>query len=100
MPWRAMALDLRSIDDRRAGAMTIQRRIKPKFKTRNDAIVAHLRETAGAVAPLDPRMVVKRKAAELSTAMALIHGGDWRVLVDHDVRLVMIAPAEGPAGTQ
>lgn len=72
--------------------MTIQRRIRPKFKTRNDAIVAHLRETAGAVAPLDPRMVVKRRAAELSTAMALIHGGDWQVQIDHSVPLVLVRP--------
>ena len=62
----------------------------PRFATRNDEIVADLRKLAGAAAPLDPRMVIKRKAAEISTAMALLHGGDWRVQIDHDQGLVLI----------
>jgi hypothetical protein len=37
-------------------------------------------------------MVAKVKAAELSTAMALIHGGDWRVVIDHDCPMVLIRP--------
>ena len=65
----------------------------PRFKTRNDEIVAGLRTMAGAAAPLDPHMVIKRKAAEISTLMALIHGGDWRVVVDHDCPMVLIRPA-------
>ena len=62
----------------------------PRFKTRNDEIVAGLRTMAGAGAPLDPHMVIKRKAAEISTLMALIHGGDWRVQIDHEVGLIVI----------
>ena len=54
-------------------------RIRPKYKTRNDEIVAGLFQSAGAVAPAPPEIVIKRKAAEISTLMALIHGGDWRV---------------------
>lgn len=71
----------------------ISRRYKPKYKTRNEEIVAGLREAAGAGPPIDPMMLVKRKAAELSTAMALIHGGDWSAQVDHDFRLIVIRPA-------
>jgi hypothetical protein len=64
----------------------------PRYATRNDEIVAGLRSAAGAVAPRDPKMVAKVKAAELSTAMALIHGGDWRVVIDHDCPMVLIRP--------
>lgn len=64
----------------------------PRYATRNDEIIAELREAAGAAAPMDPKTVVKRKAAEISTAMALLHGGDWRVQVDHSVPLVLIRP--------
>lgn len=62
-----------------------------RHATRNDEIVADLIATAGAVAPLDPKMVIKRKAAEIATAMALVHGGDWRVQIDHDEGFMVIA---------
>jgi hypothetical protein len=70
--------------------MAISRQIKARYQTRNHEIVAGLREASGAVAPLDPHIVVKRKAAEISIAMALLHGGDWRVQIDHDAGLVMV----------
>lgn len=73
--------------------MALVHRIRPKYLTKNDEIVASLRDAAGAAAPLDPKTVVKRKAAELSTAMALLHGGDWQVQIDHSVPLVLIRPA-------
>lgn len=60
-------------------------------RARNEAIVSGLRIAAGAGAPIDPKMVIKRKAAEISTAMALLHGGHWRVRVDHQEGLVTIA---------
>ncbi|ODA94969.1 hypothetical protein BFX40_20260 [Mesorhizobium sp. SEMIA 3007] len=66
---------------------------KPRYKSRNDEIVAELRASAGAGAPIDPKMAIKRKAAEISTAMALIHGGDWRVVVDHETPMVLIRRA-------
>ncbi len=65
---------------------------KPRFATRNEEIVEELRQSAGAAAPLDPKTVVKRKAAEISTAMALIHGGDWRIVIDHQSPMVLIRP--------
>lgn len=73
------------------GEMSIRHRIAPRYKSRNHEIVAGLREAAGAGPPVDPRMAVKRYAAQISTAMALIHGGDWRVQIDHEIGLVSIA---------
>lgn len=64
---------------------------RPRYQSRNDEIVAQMREAAGAVAPLDPVIVVKRKTAEIATAMALLRGGDWRVKIDHQEGLVLIA---------
>lgn len=72
--------------------MSIRHRIAPRYETRNHEIVAGLREAAGAGPPVDPKMAVKRYAAQISTAMALIHGGDWTVQIDHDLRLVLIRP--------
>ena len=71
--------------------MAIIHRIRPKYKTRNEEIVAGLFEAAGAVAPAPPEIVIKRKAAEISTLMALMHGGDWRVQIDHEDGLIVIA---------
>lgn len=64
----------------------------PRYATRNEQIIADLRNAAGASAPGDPHVVIKRKAAEISTAMALLHGGDWRVVVDHETPMVLIRP--------
>jgi hypothetical protein len=71
--------------------VAIWHNIKPRYATRNEQIVAELRDLAGAAAPVDPKLVVKRKAAEISIAMALLHGGDWRVKIDHEEGLVVVA---------
>lgn len=71
--------------------VAIHHQIRARYATRNDEIVAGLRDAAGAGAPLDPKTVIKRKAAEISTAMALLHGGDWRVQIDHEEGLVLVA---------
>ncbi len=63
--------------------MAIKHQVKPKYQSRNEEIVAELREGAGAGPPIDPHVRIKRLAAELSCAMALVHGGDWRPVVDH-----------------
>ena len=73
--------------------MAIRHQITRRYATRNEEIVAGLLEAAGAGPPVDPMMLVKRKAAELSTAMALIHGGEWSAQIDHDFRLIVIRPA-------
>lgn len=72
--------------------MSIRHRIAPRYESRNHEIVAGLREAAGAGPPVDPKMAVKRYAAQISTAMALIHGGDWMVQIDHQEGFVLIVP--------
>lgn len=71
--------------------LAISHRIVQRYATKNEEIVAGLRELAGAAAPLDPMIVIKRKTAEIATAMALIHGGDWRVQIDHHLGFVVVA---------
>lgn len=63
----------------------------PRYRTRNEEIIAQLRNSAGANAPLDPEIVIKRKAAEIAIAMALLHGGDWRVQIDHQEGFLVVA---------
>jgi hypothetical protein len=77
--------------------LAIIHQIRPKFKTRNDQIVAELFETAGATPPGDPETTVKRKAAEIAIAMALLHGGDWRAEIDHQAGFVLVAPQLPPS---
>lgn len=76
--------------------MAIHHQVRPKFRSKNEEIVARLREDAGASPPIDPHMKVKRLTAEVAVAMALIHGGDWRVEIDHQAGFVLVAPR--PAG--
>lgn len=71
--------------------MAIRHQIRPRFASRNEEIVAGLRQAAGAAAPVDPMMSIKRKAAEIATAMALVHGGDWRVQIDHEEGFLVVA---------
>lgn len=72
---------------------SLARRYKPKYATRNEEIVAELRDAAGAAPPVDPAMRIKRNAAQIATDMALLHGGDWTAQIDHDLRLVVVRPA-------
>lgn len=62
----------------------------PRYATRNDEIIARLRAEAGADAPRDPVMTIKKRTAELAYLMAFLHGGDWQVQVDHDVGLIAV----------
>jgi len=70
--------------------MAIRHRIKPRYRTRNDQIIADLRNAAGAGPPVDPVMAVKRKAAEIAIQMAILHGGEWRIEVDHEDGFVVV----------
>ena len=71
--------------------MAISHRVKPRYATKNEEIIAKLRAEVGAGPPRDPVMVVKKLAAEIAIQMALHHGGDWRVRVDHQEGLVIVA---------
>lgn len=70
--------------------MAIEHRIKQKFKTKNEQIVARIRAEAGADAPIDPHMRIRKRVAEVAYLMALAHGGDWKVRIDPQEGLVMI----------
>lgn len=72
--------------------MGIQHQVRPKYGSKNEEIVAKLREDAGAGPPVDPYMKVKRLTAEVAVAMALIHGGNWRVEIDHHAGFVLVSP--------
>lgn len=68
----------------------IERRIKPKFQSKNHEIVAGIIEASGAALPIDPYVKVKRLTAETAVTMALIHGGDFRVEVDHEAGMILV----------
>lgn len=62
-----------------------------RYQTRNEEIIAKLREAAAVSASADPHTRGKRLVAEAATLMALIHGGDWRVQFEPENGLVQIA---------
>ncbi|MBX4889809.1 hypothetical protein [Rhizobium bangladeshense] len=70
--------------------MAIIHRIRPKYQSRNEEIVADLLYGADGATENDLQTVIKRKAAEISIAMAVLHGGDWRIQVDHEDGFVHI----------
>lgn len=67
-------------------------RIRRTYSSRNEEIIAGLIESAGAAHTPTPEVVIRRKATEISSIMASIHGGDWRVEIDHQSGFVLIAP--------
>lgn len=71
--------------------MSIQHRVKPRYRSKNDQIVAELRDAAGAGPPIDPLVRVKRLTAEVAVQMALLHGGDWKPVVDHEQGYVLVS---------
>lgn len=73
--------------------MAIIHQIRPKYRTKQEETVGEIMESAGALSSLDPEVVLKRKAAEVSYLMALIHGGDWRVEIDHENLFVLVTPS-------
>jgi len=75
---------------------SLARRYRPKYATRNEEIVAGLREAAGAGPPIDPHMRVKKLTAEVAVLMALIHGGDWRTEIDHEIGYALVSRRSPP----
>jgi len=70
---------------------SLARRYRPKYATRNEEIVAGLREAAGAGPPIDPAMKVKRLVAEIAIQMALLHGGDWKVEIQPEKGFLLVS---------
>lgn len=62
----------------------------PREKTRGEDSLKRLRAIAMGVWPLDPAMRIERDAASIASAMALIHGGEWRVQIDHLAGVVLV----------
>lgn len=78
--------------------MAIIHQIRRKYRTKQEETVGEIMEAAGALSSLDPEVVIKRKAAEVAYLMALMHGGEWRVEIDHQRGFVLIAPQLPGAG--
>ncbi len=70
--------------------MAIIHRIRPKYRTRQEETVADLLYGSGGATETEMETVIKRKAAEISIAMAVLHGGEWRVQIDHQDGFVHI----------
>lgn len=60
----------------------------PCEKTRNDITMAGLRAMAGV--RLGPARNIERYADAIAAEMRRIHGGDWRVSIDHQRRSVLV----------
>lgn len=70
--------------------MAIIHQIRRKYDTKADEIVAELLYGPGVGTEQEMQTVIKRKAAEISIAMAILHGGEWRVQIDHEEPFVHI----------
>lgn len=64
---------------------------QPCEVTRNEIAMAKLRGFA-AGAPVETYVKVKMLTAEIAALMALIHGGDWMMEIDHQRPFVMVVP--------
>lgn len=71
--------------------MAIIHQISRRYATKSEETVADLLYGTGVKTEEEMETVIKRKAAEISIAMAILHGGDWRVQIDHEDGLVVIA---------
>ena len=71
--------------------LAIQHQIKRRYATRNDEIIAGLRDAAGAGPAVDPEMRAKKLIAEAAILLALSRGGDWRMQFQPERGLVVVA---------
>lgn len=70
--------------------MAIIHQIRRKYANKAEETVADLLYGTGVKSEDEMEAVIKRKAAEISIAMAILHGGDWRVQIDHEEPFVHI----------
>ena len=59
-------------------------------RTRNEETLEKLRELAGGYQPVDPAKRVERQAQLIAADMQAIHGGQWRIQIDHLAGVVMV----------
>lgn len=76
--------------------MAIIHQIRRKYANKTEETVGELINSTGALSSSDPKAVLKRKAAEVAYLMALLNGGEWKVRIDHDEGLVLIARRSHP----
>lgn len=61
----------------------------PRGKTRNSAKIEDLLNSS--VWPIeDPAARIRRDASSIANAMAMIHGGKWQILIDHQTGYVTV----------
>lgn len=70
--------------------MAIIHQIRRKYATKAEETIADLLYGTGVKTEEEMETFIKRKAAEISIAMAILHGGEWRVQVDHEDGFVHI----------
>lgn len=70
--------------------MAIRYEAKPQ-RTRNEEIIAGIRNSVGAGPPINREMKAKRLTAEVAVMMALLHGGDWRVQFEPEKGFLLIS---------
>lgn len=71
--------------------MAIIHQIRRKYASKAEETVAELLYGTGVKTEEEMETVIKRKAAEISIAMAILHGGEWRVKIDHDQQFVTVS---------
>ncbi len=71
--------------------MAIIHQIRRKYATKSEETVADLLYGTGVKSEEEMETVIKRKAAEISIAMAILHGGEWRVTIDHEDGIVVVS---------
>lgn len=71
--------------------MKLMIRVEPRYKSRNHEIVARMRQTASG-ARVDLISDIQKNAVKIASAMALLHGGEWTPVVDHEHRIVLVRP--------
>lgn len=64
----------------------------PLEKTRREETLGRLRDLASGIWLKDPAQRIERDAASIASAMRSIHGGEWRIEIDHQHQLVLIRP--------
>jgi hypothetical protein len=61
----------------------------PREKTRNKVTIEKL--LTSSVWPIeDPAARIRRDASSIASAMAMIHGGKWQILIDHQTGFVTV----------
>lgn len=61
---------------------------RPCEKTRNEITMANLRRMAGM--RLTPVQNIERYANAIAAEMMRVHGGNWRVEMDHQIGFVLV----------